>query len=79
VECVETGSDPREIPRPAGESAGLRNDARQSATKAHDLRGDAILKMIFNFNFKDMLSAPGPSIRRLTTTCDFNHMVEMLY
>jgi len=35
-----------------------------------------MLKMIFNFNFKDMPPALGPSIRRLTITCDFNHMVE---
>jgi len=32
-----------------------------------------ILKMNFNFNFKDSLLPPDPSIRRLTTGCDFNH------
>ena len=36
-----------------------------------------ILKMIFNFKVKDMPPAPSPSIRPLTTTRDFNHMVEM--
>jgi hypothetical protein len=33
----------------------------------------AILKMNFNFNFKDMLVAAGQSIRRLTTACDYGH------
>jgi len=31
--------------------------------------------MIFNFKFKDMPRPPAPSIRPLTTGCDFNHMV----
>lgn len=35
-----------------------------------------ILKMNFNFNFKDMPRAAGQSIRRLTTACDYNHTVE---
>jgi len=29
-----------------------------------------ILKMNFNFNFKDSLFAPNPSIRHPTNTCD---------
>ena len=33
----------------------------------------AILKMNFNFNFKDSLPAAEASIRGLTTACDFNH------
>jgi hypothetical protein len=37
----------------------------------------AILKMNFNFNFKDILPAPTPSIRSLTTACDPNHTVEI--
>jgi len=32
--------------------------------------GPMILKMNFNFNFKDISPAPEPSIRRLTTACD---------
>ena len=36
-----------------------------------------ILKMNFNFNFKDMLGQGGESIRRLTTGCDLNHMGKM--
>ena len=32
--------------------------------------GLMILKMNFNFNFKDILAAPGQSIRCLTTACD---------
>ena len=60
--------DPRGDPRPAGESAGL----------VHDLRGDAMLKMIFNFNFKDMPRVTSKSIRRLTTACDWDHMVKLL-
>ena len=35
-----------------------------------------ILKMIFNFNFKDSPRAPEASIRRLTTACDRDHTVE---
>jgi hypothetical protein len=34
-----------------------------------------ILKMNFNFNFKDSLPQRHPSIRRLTTGCDLNHSV----
>jgi hypothetical protein len=33
-----------------------------------------ILKMNFNFNFKDMLGQAGESIRRLTNGRDLNHM-----
>jgi hypothetical protein len=33
-----------------------------------------ILKMIFNFNFKDMLGAAEASIRRRTTARDGDHM-----
>jgi hypothetical protein len=36
-----------------------------------------ILKMNFNFNFKDSLSVPDQSIRGLTTACDFNHTARM--
>jgi hypothetical protein len=36
-----------------------------------------MLKMIFNFNFKDMLGAERASIRDRTTTCDFNHMARL--
>jgi hypothetical protein len=36
-----------------------------------------ILKMNFNFNFKDSLSAPDQSIRGLTTACDFNHTARL--
>jgi hypothetical protein len=32
-----------------------------------------ILKMNFNFNFKDSLLAAKASIRDLTRACDFNH------
>jgi hypothetical protein len=32
-----------------------------------------ILKMIFNFNFKDSLAAAGASIRCRTTACDRDH------
>jgi hypothetical protein len=32
-----------------------------------------ILKMNFNFNFKDIPAAPQASIRRLTTACDWDH------
>jgi hypothetical protein len=34
-----------------------------------------ILKMNFNFNFKDMLRLAGQSIRTLTIGCDLDHMV----
>jgi hypothetical protein len=34
-----------------------------------------ILKMNFNFNFKDMLPLAGQSIRTLTIGCDLDHMV----
>jgi hypothetical protein len=34
-----------------------------------------ILKMNFNFNFKDMLRQAGQSIRTLTIRCDLDHMV----
>jgi hypothetical protein len=34
-----------------------------------------ILKMNFNFNFKDMLPPERASIRVRTMACDFNHMV----
>jgi hypothetical protein len=34
-----------------------------------------ILKMIFNFNLKDMPGAVGPSIRRRTTACDQDYTV----
>jgi hypothetical protein len=36
-----------------------------------------ILKMNFNFNFKDMLGAKRASIRDRTKGCDFNHTVEI--
>jgi len=32
-----------------------------------------ILKMNFNFNFKDMPHAAGQSIRNLTNACDWDH------
>jgi len=34
-----------------------------------------ILKMNFNFNFKDSLPAPGQSICHLTIPCDWDHTV----
>ena len=34
-----------------------------------------ILKMNFNFNFKDMLRRARQSIRTLTIACDLDHMV----
>jgi len=34
--------------------------------------------MNFNFNFKDMLLRPKPSIRGRTTTCDWDHTVGFL-
>jgi hypothetical protein len=36
-----------------------------------------ILKMNFNFKFKDILPPPSPSIRQLTTACDWDHTVEL--
>jgi len=38
---------------------------------------ETILKMNFNFNFKDIARPPNPSIDRLTNGCDWNHMVEL--
>ncbi len=35
-----------------------------------------IMKMNFNFNFKDILPSPRQSIRRLTTAFDWDHTVE---
>jgi hypothetical protein len=35
-----------------------------------------ILKMNFNFNFKDMLRPPGASIRGVTNARDLHHMEE---
>jgi hypothetical protein len=32
-----------------------------------------ILKMNFNFNFKDSPAPPDQSIRNLTTACDWDH------
>src|SRR5215472_4294708 len=43
------------------------------------MRAEPILKMNFNFNFKDILRSPGASIRRLTTGCDSNHTVEITH
>ena len=37
--------------------------------------GLMILKMNFNFNFKDKLRPPRQSIRTLTTECDQDHTV----
>jgi len=37
-----------------------------------------ILKMNFNFNFKDMLQAKPASICLVTTACDGDHTAEML-
>jgi hypothetical protein len=34
-----------------------------------------ILKMNFNFNIKDIPLVPGPSIGRITTAYDQDHMV----
>jgi hypothetical protein len=39
---------------------------------------NAILKMIFNFNIKDMLAAKRASIRDITVACDFNHMGKLV-
>jgi hypothetical protein len=36
-----------------------------------------ILKMNFNFNFKDMLLSSSQSIRGLTTGCNYDHMVKI--
>jgi hypothetical protein len=36
-----------------------------------------ILKMNFNFNFKDMLGAEQASIRDRTMGCDWDHMVRI--
>jgi hypothetical protein len=36
-----------------------------------------ILKMNFNFNFKDIPPSPNPSIRGLTTARDYDHTVEL--
>jgi hypothetical protein len=36
-----------------------------------------IMKMNFNFNFKDICRRAVQSIRRLTNGCDLNHMGKM--
>ena len=41
----------------------------------HEPAAATILKMNFNFNFKDMLRRAGQSIWTLTIGCDLDHMV----